>query len=111
MIDRIDHVVVNCRDVEAMAAWYERVLGFRREIFGPARLHYGIFKLQARRSRYRIARDGGRIAGAVLMRGRGSRQSSARGGSTPARSARWPLRSSSRCYSDRRRPRPAASRS
>ena len=36
-----------------------------REIFGPARLHYGIFKLQARRSRYLIARDGGRIAGAV----------------------------------------------
>lgn len=36
-----------------------------REIFGPARLHYGIFKLQARRSRYLIARDGGRVAGAV----------------------------------------------
>ena len=37
----------------------------RREIFGPARLHYGIFKLQARRSRYLIAREGGRVAGAV----------------------------------------------
>jgi hypothetical protein len=37
----------------------------RREIFGPARLHYGIFRLQARRSRYLIARDGGRVAGAV----------------------------------------------
>jgi GNAT superfamily N-acetyltransferase len=37
----------------------------QREIFGPARLHYGIYRLQARRSRYRIARDGGRIAGAV----------------------------------------------
>lgn len=36
-----------------------------REIFGPARLHYGIFRLQARRSRYLIAREGGRIAGAV----------------------------------------------
>jgi CRP/FNR family cyclic AMP-dependent transcriptional regulator len=36
-----------------------------REIFGPARLHYGIFKLQARRSRYLIAREDGRIAGAV----------------------------------------------
>lgn len=36
-----------------------------REIFGPARLHYGIFRLQARGSRYRIAREGGRIAGAV----------------------------------------------
>jgi ribosomal protein S18 acetylase RimI-like enzyme len=37
----------------------------RREIFGPDRLHYGIFKLHARRSRYLIARDDGRIAGAV----------------------------------------------
>jgi CRP-like cAMP-binding protein/ribosomal protein S18 acetylase RimI-like enzyme len=37
----------------------------RREIFGPLRLHYGFFKLQARKSRYLIAREGGRIAGAV----------------------------------------------
>lgn len=36
-----------------------------REIFGPARLHYGIFKLHARRSRYLIAREDGRIVGAV----------------------------------------------
>jgi GNAT superfamily N-acetyltransferase len=36
-----------------------------REIFGPVRLHYGIFKLQARRSRYLIAREDGQIAGAV----------------------------------------------
>jgi ribosomal protein S18 acetylase RimI-like enzyme/transcriptional regulator with XRE-family HTH domain len=36
-----------------------------REIFGPARLHYGIFKLQARHSQYLIARQKGRIAGAV----------------------------------------------
>jgi N-acetylglutamate synthase-like GNAT family acetyltransferase len=36
-----------------------------REIFGPVRLHYGFFKLQARRSRYLIAREEGRIAGAV----------------------------------------------
>jgi GNAT superfamily N-acetyltransferase len=36
-----------------------------REIFGPARLHYGIFKLRARRSRYLIARQDTRIAGAV----------------------------------------------
>jgi catechol 2,3-dioxygenase-like lactoylglutathione lyase family enzyme len=35
MIDRIDHVVMNCRDVEAMASWYERALGLRRESFGP----------------------------------------------------------------------------
>src|SRR5262249_9808492 len=37
----------------------------QREIFGPLRLHYGSFKLQARRSRYLIAREQGRIAGAV----------------------------------------------
>jgi catechol 2,3-dioxygenase-like lactoylglutathione lyase family enzyme len=37
-IDRIDHVVLNCRDVEATAAWYERVLGMRRETFGDNRL-------------------------------------------------------------------------
>jgi GNAT superfamily N-acetyltransferase len=36
-----------------------------REVFGPVRLHYGLFKLQTRRSRYLIAREGGRIAGAV----------------------------------------------
>ena len=33
-IDHIDHVVINCRDVDATAAWYERVLGMRREAFG-----------------------------------------------------------------------------
>jgi catechol 2,3-dioxygenase-like lactoylglutathione lyase family enzyme len=31
MIDRIDHIVLNCRNVEATAAWYERALGFARE--------------------------------------------------------------------------------
>jgi catechol 2,3-dioxygenase-like lactoylglutathione lyase family enzyme len=33
-IDRIDHIVLNVRDVAAAAAWYERVLGMRRETFG-----------------------------------------------------------------------------
>jgi len=36
-----------------------------REIFGPVRLHYGIFKLQIRHSQYLIAREDGHIAGAV----------------------------------------------
>lgn len=36
-----------------------------REIFGPVRLHYGIFKLHARRSRYLIAREHGQLVGAV----------------------------------------------
>ena len=50
-IDRIDHVVVNCRDVDAMAAWYQRVLGFEREIFGPERrtaMKFGRQKLNLR---------------------------------------------------------------
>ncbi len=32
-IERIDHVVLNCRDVETVADWYVRVLGMRREVF------------------------------------------------------------------------------
>jgi catechol 2,3-dioxygenase-like lactoylglutathione lyase family enzyme len=34
-IDRIDHLVLNVRDVEITAAWYQRVLGMEREEFGP----------------------------------------------------------------------------
>jgi GNAT superfamily N-acetyltransferase len=37
----------------------------RREIFGPLRLHDGLFLLQARQSRYRIAREGGLLVGAI----------------------------------------------
>ena len=33
-IDRLDHVVINCRDAEASGAWYERVLGMTRERYG-----------------------------------------------------------------------------
>jgi catechol 2,3-dioxygenase-like lactoylglutathione lyase family enzyme len=33
-IDRIDHIVINCKDVEITAAWYQRVLGMEREDFG-----------------------------------------------------------------------------
>ena len=35
-LDRLDHVVINCRDAEATASWYVRVLGMTRETFGPA---------------------------------------------------------------------------
>jgi catechol 2,3-dioxygenase-like lactoylglutathione lyase family enzyme len=51
-IDRIDHVVLNCRDVEATAAWYEQVLGMRREVFGDGRLalRFGNQKLNVRPS-------------------------------------------------------------
>jgi catechol 2,3-dioxygenase-like lactoylglutathione lyase family enzyme len=35
-VERIDHIVFNCEDVDATAKWYERVLGMRRETFGPS---------------------------------------------------------------------------
>jgi catechol 2,3-dioxygenase-like lactoylglutathione lyase family enzyme len=35
IIDRMDHVVLNCRDVEATVSWYQGVLGMKRERFGP----------------------------------------------------------------------------
>ncbi|WP_431283944.1 VOC family protein [Humitalea sp. 24SJ18S-53] len=34
-VDRLDHLVITCRDVEMSANWYERVLGMEREVFGP----------------------------------------------------------------------------
>ena len=34
-VDRLDHLVLTCADVELTAAWYERVLGMEREDFGP----------------------------------------------------------------------------
>ncbi|MEZ6061397.1 MAG: GNAT family N-acetyltransferase [Planctomycetaceae bacterium] len=37
----------------------------RREVFGPVRLHYGLFQLQARRCNYLIARRSGTIVGAI----------------------------------------------
>jgi catechol 2,3-dioxygenase-like lactoylglutathione lyase family enzyme len=33
-IDRMDHIVINCKSVEITAAWYQRVLGMEREDFG-----------------------------------------------------------------------------
>ena len=55
-IDRIDHVVLNCRDVEATVAWYQRVLGMEREEFGEYRhtaLKFGRQKFNVRRHRRR----------------------------------------------------------
>jgi catechol 2,3-dioxygenase-like lactoylglutathione lyase family enzyme len=51
VIDRIDHVTLNCRDVDATAAWYQRVLGMEREEFGSQRrtcLKFGGQKLNLR---------------------------------------------------------------
>jgi catechol 2,3-dioxygenase-like lactoylglutathione lyase family enzyme len=33
-VDRLDHLVITCRDVEVSANWYQRVLGMEREEFG-----------------------------------------------------------------------------
>jgi catechol 2,3-dioxygenase-like lactoylglutathione lyase family enzyme len=33
-IDRLDHLVMNCRDVEITASWYQRVLRMERTEFG-----------------------------------------------------------------------------
>jgi catechol 2,3-dioxygenase-like lactoylglutathione lyase family enzyme len=33
-VDRLDHLVINCKDVEISASWYQRVLGMEREEFG-----------------------------------------------------------------------------
>jgi catechol 2,3-dioxygenase-like lactoylglutathione lyase family enzyme len=51
IVDRIDHVVLNCRDVEATVAWYQRVLGMTREEFGKDRhtaLKFGRQKFNVR---------------------------------------------------------------
>jgi len=50
-IDRIDHVVLNVKDVEISAAWYQRVLGMEREDFGAdnrTALKFGGQKLNLR---------------------------------------------------------------
>jgi len=33
-VDRLDHITLNCHDVEVTASWYQRVLGMDREEFG-----------------------------------------------------------------------------
>ena len=50
-IDRIDHIVINCKSGEISAAWYQRVLGMEREDFGPDRrcaLKFGGQKINVR---------------------------------------------------------------
>lgn len=53
VIDRVDHIVLNCRDLETTVAWYQRVLGMRREEFGDYRhtaLKFGRQKFNVRPS-------------------------------------------------------------
>jgi catechol 2,3-dioxygenase-like lactoylglutathione lyase family enzyme len=49
-IARIDHVVLNCRDVEATVDWYVRVLGMTRVVFAGGRiaLSFGDQKINVR---------------------------------------------------------------
>lgn len=49
-VNRIDHVVLNCRDVDATSDWYVRVLGMGREVFGEGRvaLRFGNQKINVR---------------------------------------------------------------
>lgn len=50
-VDRLDHLVINCRDIEVMASWYQRVLGMEREEYGwPPRtaLKFGGQKINLR---------------------------------------------------------------
>ncbi len=50
-VDRIDHIVLNCRDVDITASWYQRVLGMEREEFGEERrtaLKFGGQKINLR---------------------------------------------------------------
>lgn len=50
-VDRLDHLVITCRDVEITASWYQRVLGMDREAFGEQRrnaLKFGGQKINLR---------------------------------------------------------------
>jgi len=50
-VDRLDHLVLTCTDVEIAAAWYQRVLGMEREDFGADRrcaLKFGGQKINVR---------------------------------------------------------------
>ena len=47
VLDRLDHLVLTVRDMEASCPFYEQVLGMRRETFGAGRvaLHFGAQKI------------------------------------------------------------------
>jgi catechol 2,3-dioxygenase-like lactoylglutathione lyase family enzyme len=50
-VDRLDHLVLHCQDVDVTASWYQRVLGMDREEFGEERrtaLKFGGQKLNLR---------------------------------------------------------------
>jgi catechol 2,3-dioxygenase-like lactoylglutathione lyase family enzyme len=52
-VDRLDHLVITCADLEQTASWYQRVLGMEREAFGEDRrtaLKFGGQKLNLHQS-------------------------------------------------------------
>ena len=52
-VDRLDHLVLTCRDTEISASWYQRVLGMEREEFGPRNrtaLRFGGQKMNLRQA-------------------------------------------------------------
>ncbi len=56
-VDRLDHIVINCRDIEITASWYQRVLGMEREEFGKANrtaLKFGGQKINLRPAEFDI---------------------------------------------------------
>jgi catechol 2,3-dioxygenase-like lactoylglutathione lyase family enzyme len=54
VVEALDHIVVNVRDVEVAAAWYERVLGMVRKVTEPrpgapvTSMHFGRQKINLR---------------------------------------------------------------
>jgi catechol 2,3-dioxygenase-like lactoylglutathione lyase family enzyme len=52
-VDRLDHLVLTCKDVEITCAWYGRVLGMEMEEYGEDRriaLRFGGQKINLRRA-------------------------------------------------------------
>src|SRR3974377_1437432 len=53
-VEALDHLVVNVKDVEVAAAWYERVLGMKRVVTEPrpgrkvTSMHFGRNKINLR---------------------------------------------------------------
>jgi len=54
VVEAFDHIVLNVRDVEVAAAWYERVLGMKRVVTEPrpgrkvTSMHFGRNKINLR---------------------------------------------------------------
>jgi catechol 2,3-dioxygenase-like lactoylglutathione lyase family enzyme len=57
-VDRIDHVVMTCRDLQVTAGWYQRVLGMEREEYGGKNrtaLRFGAAKINLHEVGYEMS--------------------------------------------------------